>query len=900
MRYTLFMSIFPLLFICCCAHLFGANPEPTSFLDYFGSDTVTDANARGTNTVSTDTNGVESNTNMTTQSADQVPEHTLDTTITPTALLESTLVPTSTLIVTDSGLKKDTTKKKRTAAGENVKQAAGHIIDNTANLLSATTYLGSYLEPWRHGTQDETLEFLFENAELSAVVSYIEEKFGITFIMDDAIKPLQKGGKSIMGTKVSFKTHAPLSKKETWDIFVAFLDAVGVSPVPGPTASVYRLVPSKDPKSPYDATRYPLPTFIGVNPALIPDNDTMIRYVYFAGNMSLDNIINTVDTLKTPAAPAAIRFPELNAVIITDRASSIKAMIQIFTELDQTETHQGLAIIRLSRADAVRAAKIYEDFSKQETAQGMAARLLGSRKASTTEYFPRGTKVIAEPRTNSLIVLGTREALQIVTEFITEYIDRNDDRPDTPRYIYKLKFLDAENLATILNEALKFKEDSDVTKYGGVRNGDKYFKPITIIAEQTTNSLIINAEYYDDYAKLHALLQDLDIEQPQVVLRLFLVSIDISENKGFGVQMRNKIPGPNGLLGNNVNFQTSGLTEANTPIVERTTGTGATRLLGDLVNLANAAPVGSTIITLGSDLFGVWGVLNMLETYTKLNVVSNPFLVTTNKYPAQFVLGEIRRVTDATIFGQQDQDAFTDLAATLDIRITPQISKDGLITLNIAFSLEQFTDINVNSNNGNRTTRKIETTAIVGDNQVLALGGLIREEVDENTSRVPVLGQIPIIGWLFKNRTQSIIRTSLLLLIQAEIIEPRNKDIHSKQFTDEKIHNSQALAKENILTNGIGDPINRYFFQDSKPITEQFIETFDSKGNKYTQEALEERARAVAISLRSPYTKDHHPSEARTMKRNRRKKRNKIKESQPAISQYILDEMQQKERANRS
>lgn len=741
------------------------------------------------------------------------------------------------------------TSAERAATESEHELAAGEIADEveTAHvatprgdetLVQRAAYLGSYLEPWRDAPH-ELIEFTFENAELSALISYIEEKFNITFITDDSIKPMPQGGKSILGTKISFKTHAPLTKKDAWDMFVTFLDMAGVAPVPGPTARVYRLIGSKDPKSPLDATRSPLPTFIGVDQSLIPDNDTLIRYVYFVENTTLDSIATIVDAIKSPLSQPVIKFPELNAVIITDRANNIKGMLAILRELDQTSTQEALAIVKLERTDAAKAAQIYADLAKQETAQGVAARFAAGRKSSTTEYFPRGTKVIPEPRTNSLIILGTREAIKTISEFITTMIDRPDDRPEVPRYLYQLKYLDATNTAALLKDVLKFKEDSDAAKSGGVRDGDKYFKPISIVAEPATNTLIINADF-EDYSHLHELLQSIDIEQPQIALRLFLLSLDLSSSKELGVQMRNKKPGPNGLIGNNINYQTTGLAGVNSGVVEDTDPgtTGAVRLLGDLVKLAAGAPVGSTVVTLGNDVFGVWGILNMLEAYTKTNVVANPFLVTTNKYKAQFQLGQKRMVVDANIFTTSTQQAFKQLDAVLDIQITPQISRDGLVTLNIFFDLEQFTDTNPDSNNGNRTVKKIETTVIVADNEVLALGGLVRDSVIENVTKVPILGDIPLIGWLFKNRVKFTERTSLLLLIQPEIIYPAAHNRSVQQLTKQRLHDAAAVENKAI---NLRDPISRNFFNDTRSSADEMINNFMSKRNQYTTEAMEER-----------------------------------------------------------
>lgn len=697
-------------------------------------------------------------------------------------------------------------------------------------------YLGTYLEPWE-GDPHDLVEFLFENAELSTLLQYVEQRFNVTFILDDSLQPLPQGGKSIAGTKISFKTHKPLSRKDAWDLFVTFLDMAGLAPVPGPGKRTYKLLPSVDPKAPRNATHSPLPTFIGVDPSMVPNNDTRIRYIYFVSNASLDVITNVLNMMKSATSPDLRSLPELNAIIITDKASNIKGMLAVVKELDQANMPESLAVIKLKRTDATKAAQLYGALASKTQDQSFAAQLFRTRRQPTAEYFSEFTRVIPEPRTNSLIVLGSRESIKKITDFIVNIVDQKDSLPEVPLYVYRLKYLDAATMAEILSSAVKFGENSPAGKVGGVRDEDKYLKKVTITAEKTTNTLVINADY-EDYSKIFDLLQKLDIEQPQVALKVFILNVDLTDNKAFGMQIRNKIPGVAGLIGNDTNFQTSGLAgDTAVGIVENTAGTGATRLLGDLVKLASGIQPGSTVVSLGSDAFGVWGMLNMLETYTRFTIVANPFLVTTHKYPALFSIGESRRVQNTTAFGtaSQNQLGFISLDADLTVSITPQISRDGLVTLDVKVNLDQFTDTNVNSPNGNRTTKRVETSVIVADNEVLALGGLVRETTQVTSSRVPILGSIPLLGWLFKNKTVQKLRSSLLILILPEIIQPNNSD-SANMFTRSKVLDAKDLLIENRSPSDNRDPIHRWFFHDNRQDDTNFIDRFTETKGLYTQE----------------------------------------------------------------
>jgi general secretion pathway protein D len=699
-------------------------------------------------------------------------------------------------------------------------------------------YLGEYLAPWKQEKSDELIEFLFDNAELATLIQYVEQKFNVTFITDDIIQPMTPGGKSILGTKISFRTHKPLNKKDAWNLFVAFLDMAGLAQVPGPNKNTYRLLPSQDPKSPQSVSRAPLPTFIGVDPSLVPNNDTRVRYVYFVENASIDTIRNVLDTMKSTSAPQLLLLPELNAIIITDKAANVRSMLNIVKELDQANMPESLAVVRLKRMDATKAAQLYDALTKKDT-PSFAARVLGARKQATTEYFAEGARVIPEPRTNSLVILGSRDSIKKIVDFVTTIIDKKDQLPGVPLYIYPLKFLDADSVASILQQATQFQAGTDAAKAGGVRDGDKYLKPMTITAEKTTNSIVINADY-DDYSKVYELLKKLDVEQPQVALKVFLLSVDLTDNMGFGTQIRDKKPGVNGLIGNNTNFQTSGLNGSSPgAVVENTTGPGATRLLGDLITLASGiTSIGSTVVSLGSDAFGVWGMLNMLETHARTTLLANPFLVTTHKFPAQFSIGQKRYVVTSQVFSTTGpQNTFGYVDANLTIQITPQISKDGLVTLDTKVIVDQFLNANPNSQDGNRTSKRLETSVTVADNEVLALGGLIQETTTEAETRVPILGSIPLLGWFFKNKTKTLQKTSLLILIAPEIIKPVNIDV-ADRFTQSKVVDAKDLLGELRSATDMRDPVHRWLFHDADvPVEEAELSKFELTKERYTQAA---------------------------------------------------------------
>ncbi len=702
------------------------------------------------------------------------------------------------------------------------------------------SYLTEFTNPWDYGDPNETIEFKFENATLKAVIDYFAEHFNITFLLDDSLNPAPAGSKPILGNTVSFSTNKPFSKKDAWGIFTSFLDLAGLTIIPGPSPRVFKIAPT-DPKSPLSPGKNPLPLYIDTKVEDLPPDDSVIRYITFIKNTSIDTIVNIINEVKSSTSPRAIVIPDMRAIILTDKSSNIKNMLAIINELDKANVTEVLRILKLERIDATRAVNLYKELIKTDE-PSLTARLLGQRKKPNASYFSENVRLTPIPHLNSIVMIGTKDSVQRVYDFIEKTLDRRTDSSYAPIFTYALKNTNAESIAKILNAATQFQRDTEAAKTGGVRDGDKYLKPVYIEAEKTGNRLIIYADY-EDYTKIFNLIKRIDVEQPQVAIKVLILNIDLTENKEIGTQIRNKVPGVNGFLGNNVNFQTSGLAGTGSSVVENTNGTGATRLLGDLIQLASlSGNVGSTLLTLGADIDGVWGLFKILEQYTKTSVLANPFLVTTNKYPAQISVGSIRRVVDSVIQngGAVATNAYKDLAANLTVSVTPQISVDGLITLDVVVNFEQFLTADTNQNNissGNRTKKTVNTSVIMSNNEVLALGGLIQDNVTDIITKVPILGDIPIFGNLFKNIVKTATRSSILVIIIPEII-PSDSDEVADNFTEDKILDTKAVFYDEAKER---DPLLRWFFKNSGRHGEIIIDDFITLKDKYIDESQYER-----------------------------------------------------------
>lgn len=687
----------------------------------------------------------------------------------------------------------------------------------------------------RTATDSETdkVDVNFEKIDLTNLLSWVEDVYNVKFLSDDAINPTPKDGKNVGGNQISFKTQQPLTKKQAWDLFITFLDMFDLTLV----------LLSADPDKPefyrvvqqLQANRAPVPSFMNVDWQKLPDNDLKIRYIYFIQNSTLTNLQPLVESLRSTSATLQ-PFQELNAFVLTDKSSNIRSLMQIISELDTVSMPEAMSVFKLKHANAEDVVQLYTELSKSED-KGIAARILGPKKPQTSSYFPE-MKLIAESRTNSLIILGTKEGIERIENFVVTHVDTELSQPYSPLYVYELQYANAEDIANILTEVTKFAQGSPAAQYGGVRDKDKYMRPMTFIPEVSGNKVLIKAEK-DDYIKIKDIIQQLDVKQPQVAIEVLIVDVTDNDTRELGVQIRNK---RDNTVGKNVDFQNSGITgSTNSGIVVKDTPPELGGLMGNLVKLAVGQPAGSTLLSIGTELTGgVWALFKVLQTRVHANVVSAPYLTTANKYTASVSLGETRRVISGVVAAAAAREnTFDDVEANVTVKVTPQISSDGVINLQIYITVNDFTSAPVvgasgdtNLSAANRTTRVITTNASLGNREILAIGGLVRGEDREMVTKVPVLGDIPLLGWVFKNKRKERIKNNLLVFISPRLIEPRLEG-GVNTFSSRKVSYSKTVLRDGCSPSEQRDPIHRWFFKDKIDEGADYLDNFiDGKNPK--------------------------------------------------------------------
>lgn len=676
-----------------------------------------------------------------------------------------------------------------------------------------------------------TIAFNFEDASLSNLLLYMETIHNIKFITEDIVATAKdaKGAlaSGVAGHKISFRTNKNLTRKESWDLFLTFMHIAGLDVIPMVQHQFYRIV------SLTKANTEPIPTYIGVDHNVLPDSDMIVRYVYFTRNVDPAKIQPLLKNMQSGSAKLDV-YAELKGLIFTDRANSIKSLMQIVTELDKAVLPEVVSVVKLKRANVTDVIKLYNLLKPNNAAGGQQPQKVWvqSKKESTLDYFPSDVVLQGDLRTNSLIILGTSRDVQKVEDFVTKYIDIAIDRGAPPIYTYHLQYTNASDVLKVVNEMIKYSASiKPAGDYGGVRDGIKFFQKMNIVADSFTNSLIINSTP-EDFEALKPLIDELDVPQRQVGLEVLIVQVTDTDTKTLGAQ----VSGPNGIgspvagaspygptFGQATSGQTSGI-PTGTPIVVTAGQSGQDDFsvkssLAQLLGTAALNEVGSVLVTFGQP---IWAIFKILKTITSTHLVANPFVVVSSNSTASITSGEQRRLVSGEVVsvGGTTTRGFTPINATLTVNITPQINKNNMVNLQIDVNNSVFTQSEASSSSPTSqgspiNTNEVKTRVSVANGETLVLGGIMSEQYSTSSSGVPFLENIPIVGWFFKGKTRKISRSHFMIFVCPRVLDPINEAGSVDKYSAYKLREVQDhldLIDQSDWFASPKDPVQKAFF----------------------------------------------------------------------------------------
>jgi len=581
------------------------------------------------------------------------------------------------------------------------------------------------------GTVAQEYTVNLKDTDIQEFIKFVADVTGTTMVVDPNVKG-----------KVRVISSKPVTQSELYDLFLSILDVQGFTAVR--SGEVIRIVPSKDARS------SPVPLMDEQSPAGTAEYVTQVIRL---DNISAAKLIPVLRPLVPQQAHMAAYAPS-NAIIISDIRSNIGRIVDIIERMDRSAI-QTTEVIRLKYGVAEDVVSMLNTLEKSRQGEGAEA--------------DKEVVLVADKRTNSVVVTADELSVDRIRKLVS-YLDTPLEQSGNVRVVY-LEYADAKEVAEVLTRVMQNisrLEDGGTNKRSNNSNS-------TIEADEGTNSLIITADT-DEMAALEAVIARLDIRRAQVLIEAIIVEMEITEGKELGLQWL--FSNDSGLYGSNIS--TSSAQQArNRAIASAIVPEDGSENIGTREVAGSLAQIPGT--TLG------WGVvdknltmtviLNALETQGNANILSTPSLLTLDNEEAFITVGQqVPFVTGSytnTGVGNGAQNPFQTIqrqSVGITLKVTPQVNEGDSVVLDITQEVSSISAQILAASDVITNERKIETKVLANDSDIVVLGGLVKDDVQDSTQGVPLLSDIPLLGRLFRNDVVTVTKSNLLVFIRPTII----------------------------------------------------------------------------------------------------------------------------------
>jgi general secretion pathway protein D len=661
--------------------------------------------------------------------------------------------------------------------------------------------------PGRAAPAEDTASLNFVNADLEATVRAIGQYTGRQFVIDPRVK----------GT-INLVTERPVTKQQAYEQLLSALRLQGFTIVESP-GGISRILPEADAK--LQGGRVIAPS------QQAPRGDQIVTQVF---EMQYESATNMVPVLRPLIAPnnTISAYPANNSLVITDYADNLRRIRDIIAAIDRPASAES-EIVPLKYGLALEIATV-------------ANRILdeGARAAGQATDGGQRVQVLAEPRTNSLILRTSSRARAFAAKQLIEKLDQPSVTPGNINVVY-LRNAQAVRLAQTLRAVISadpsFTPQTGGTgglsaggsafgssttgqagitqqqqqpqiqpqQVGGTGSGGGGTGPLAgmIQADPSTNSLIITAPE-PLYRNIRTIIEKLDVRPAQVVIESLIVEVTADKAAEFGIQWQ----ALGGFSEENSN---------NTSVVGGTNFGGAgTNIIGAAVNPTtlgaglNLGIIRGTVTIAGQEITNLGFLARALETSANGNVLAQPNIQTLDNEEAKFLVGQnVPFVTGS--FTQAGQAAgavnpfqtFERRDVGLQLRVKPQISEGGNVRL--AIYLEVSSVVPGTLQGGVITNkRSFESNVVVEDGNFVVLSGLIEDRTTNSESRVPLLGSIPGIGWLFRYENRDRKKTNTMVFLRPVVVrdEATSAVVAANRYEYMRTQTQQAQKPDNWVLRG--------------------------------------------------------------------------------------------------
>ncbi|MDH4183380.1 MAG: type II secretion system secretin GspD [Nitrospinota bacterium] len=631
----------------------------------------------------------------------------------------------------------------------------------------------------------------FNDVDIKLFIKAISESTGKNFVVDEQVKG-----------KVTIISPKEVKPREAYRVFESTLGVYGYALVE--SGEVIKIVPSVEAKQ--------MGPF-GMGAASSGDKlvTRLIPLKYSQGQ----NLLNVLRPLL-PVTSFINFHQDTNTLIIVDLASNVEKLRAIIEQLDAPGQEEMITVRRLTYSGAKEMAdKMLQLFNKggllkrnivSPTPPGMApAPAPGVAMGSTMgdSWGQTQPQVIPDDRINAIIIVAGKQMTDKLLALVDE-LDQPAPSGQGKINVYYLKNADAEELAKVLSNMVTGASPTPAQPGRppmapappppGTGSGMTLQGAITVTPDKSTNSLVITASK-EDYLTLRDVIELLDKRRRQVFVEALIMEVTTDKQRQFGIEWRT----------------TSDFTKKGAQAIGGTNFGSINAVAENPFNAPQGLAIGvvdGIINFAGKEFLNLGALLHALQTETGVNILSTPNILTTDNEKAEIVVAQ----NVPFVTGQSQNTGGTTLTTIerknigITLRIKPQISEADIVKLAVYQEISSISPVQLEKAQDLITfTRSVDTTVVVSDGQNVVIGGLIRDDLNDVENKVPILGDIPLLGWLFKYKSKQKQKTNLLVFLTPHII---HNDDQMRQLIEQRRERLNLSGEEGEFSPAITDKAN--------------------------------------------------------------------------------------------
>ncbi|MFH1982430.1 MAG: type II secretion system secretin GspD [Pseudomonadota bacterium] len=581
---------------------------------------------------------------------------------------------------------------------------------------------------------DKYVTIDFNDVDIAVFIKYISELTGKNFVVDQRVKG-----------KVTIISPSKISVAEAYKVFESVLEVHGFSTVDA--GEITKVIPMPDARSKNIETKLR-------TEAKNPDDSVVTQLIPLK--------YANPDEIKALFAPlisknsVMLSYAPTNMLIVTDVYSNILRLMKILTAIDISGMGQEISVIPVQNADAEKIVKLLATVFKPQ--------VQGKKKGTADDAIT----VVADDRTNYIVLMASQIESERVRDLI-QMLDKELPRGKENFHVRYLEHATAEDLAKVI-QALPTTGTAD--EKGGKTTTPAVSDKVKITPDKATNSLIIMADK-EEFQILEGIIAKLDIPRAMVYIESLIIEVNVDKDFQLGAEWA---VGGEGAYGNK-RIGYGGGSGNGGAINNVILGGDATK--GFTFPSGMALGVFGEGITIGSVFFpSIAAVVKAFQQDKDVHILSTPQILTTDNEEASISVGKNVPFQTSTSFSTTTTTgSFEYKDVGIMLKITPQISKDRMVRLKIEQESTKIDELATKDlTTDNRVTpttfkRTVQTTVIVKDNNTVVIGGLIDDSFTNTVTKVPCLGDVPIVGWAFRSESNSGEKTNLFIFITPRVIQ---------------------------------------------------------------------------------------------------------------------------------